>query len=139
MPVEKPSLMFSARRRLFHRTRLQLLRRFRRGADAAGSFRCSARITPILFCNEQQRVHGGLPFFGIVFCLRQLGDGVCASRSVTGGFRPGTCAKAGTRRTGVVVDHPSRRYAPSRCSIIVKKILRWAMLVGDSRRAADEI
>lgn len=74
MPVEKPSLMFSARRRLFHRTRLQLLRRFRRGADAAGSFRCSARITPILFCNEQQRVHGGLPFFGIVFCLRQLGD-----------------------------------------------------------------
>jgi hypothetical protein len=37
------------------------------------------------------------------------------------------------------MDHPSRRYAPSRCSIIVKKILRWAMLVRDSRRAADEI
>jgi len=55
MPVEKPSLMFSARRRLFYRTRLQLLRRFRRGADAAGSCRCSTRITPILFCNEQQR------------------------------------------------------------------------------------
>jgi hypothetical protein len=36
---------------------------------------------PVL--QRAQRVHGGLPFFGIVFCLRQLDDGVCASRSVT--------------------------------------------------------
>jgi|HubBroStandDraft_3_1064219.scaffolds.fasta_scaffold914889_1 hypothetical protein len=43
---------------------------------------------PVL--QRAQRVHGGLPFFGIVFCLRQLGDGVCASWGVTGGFRPGT-------------------------------------------------
>ncbi len=27
-----------------------------------------------MFCNEQMRLHCGLPFFGIVFCLGQLGD-----------------------------------------------------------------
>jgi hypothetical protein len=27
---------------------------------------------PVMLCNEQQRLHRGLPFFGIVFCLGQL-------------------------------------------------------------------
>jgi hypothetical protein len=27
-----------------------------------------------MFGNQQERQHRGLPFFGIVFCLRQLGD-----------------------------------------------------------------
>jgi hypothetical protein len=27
-----------------------------------------------MFRNQQERLHRGLPFFGIVLCLRQLGD-----------------------------------------------------------------
>ena len=27
----------------------------------------------VMFCNQQQRLHRGLPFFGIVFCLGQFG------------------------------------------------------------------
>ena len=29
---------------------------------------------PVMFGNQQQRLHRGLPFFGIVFCLGQFGD-----------------------------------------------------------------
>ena len=29
---------------------------------------------PVALGNRQQRLHGGLPFFGVVFGLRQLGD-----------------------------------------------------------------
>ena len=28
----------------------------------------------VMCCNQQQRLHRGLPFFGIVFCLRQFRD-----------------------------------------------------------------
>jgi hypothetical protein len=36
-----------------------------------------------MFCYQQERLHRGLPFFGVVFGLRQLGDvdgGVAESR-----------------------------------------------------------
>ncbi len=31
----------------------------------------------VMFCNQQQRLHRGLPFFGIVFCLGQFSDVMC--------------------------------------------------------------
>ena len=30
-----------------------------------------------MFCNQRQRLHCGLPIFGIVFCLGQFGDVMC--------------------------------------------------------------
>jgi hypothetical protein len=30
-----------------------------------------------MFCNQQQRLHCGLPIFGIVFCLGQFSDVMC--------------------------------------------------------------
>jgi hypothetical protein len=29
---------------------------------------------PVMFCDQHQRLHRGLPFFGMVFGLGQLGD-----------------------------------------------------------------
>jgi hypothetical protein len=29
---------------------------------------------PVMFCNQQQRLHRSLPFFGVVFCIGQFGD-----------------------------------------------------------------
>jgi hypothetical protein len=31
----------------------------------------------VTFCSQQQRLHRGLPFFGIVFCLGQFSDVMC--------------------------------------------------------------
>ena len=30
-----------------------------------------------MFCNQRQRLHCGLPIFGIVFCLGQFSDVMC--------------------------------------------------------------
>jgi hypothetical protein len=29
---------------------------------------------PVMFCDQQQRLHRGLPFGGVVFCLWQFSD-----------------------------------------------------------------
>jgi hypothetical protein len=43
---------------------------------------------PVVLCNQEKRLHRGLPFVGIVFCLGQFGD---EERGVaTSGFRPGS-------------------------------------------------
>jgi hypothetical protein len=44
---------------------------------------------PVMFCNEEERLHRGLSFFGIVFSHGQLVIYCAASRSVRSGFRPG--------------------------------------------------
>jgi hypothetical protein len=31
----------------------------------------------VMFCNQHQRLHRGLPFLGVVLCLRQLGNVFC--------------------------------------------------------------
>ena len=43
---------------------------------------------PVMLGNQQQRLHRDLPFFGIVFCLGQLGDveGGVAERDQAGGY-----------------------------------------------------
>jgi hypothetical protein len=37
---------------------------------------------PAIFRDQQQRLHGGLPFGGVVFCLWQFSDVSVASRKV---------------------------------------------------------
>jgi hypothetical protein len=32
---------------------------------------------PVMFCDQQKSLHGGLPFFGIVFCLGQFANRGC--------------------------------------------------------------
>jgi hypothetical protein len=59
-------------------------------------------MTPILanstgpprFRDQKQRLHRGLPFFGIVFCLRQFSD---VERSVTSGLRSGNTIGSSNR------------------------------------------
>ena len=45
---------------------------------------------PVLFCDQQQRFHRGLPFVGIVFRFRQFSDvqGGIAQRAAAAAFGP---------------------------------------------------
>jgi hypothetical protein len=53
------------------------------GPNTRSTWRFKARTYPgehrwpVLFCNQQKRLHGGLPIFGIVFCFGQFNDEMC--------------------------------------------------------------
>jgi hypothetical protein len=64
---------------------------------------------PVVLCNQEKRLHHGLPFVGIVFCLGQFGD---EERGVaTSGFRPGSISDRKTADP-TTQTYPTTRTGP---------------------------
>jgi hypothetical protein len=75
---------------------------------------------PIMFGNQHERLHCSLPFLGIVFSLRQLGD---AKRHVALGDQPLALRQFDRLGKGAVPRHNlnhivpvTKRYGPGACS-----------------------